>query len=173
MTEVRLHHTLDFLSNVWKYAQDKNDETLHAFIDTYLQHQEITYSFSEIRRFEEIEEPVLHRAVNNRDTELIEFLIDKAHVHPFLGYKGYSTAIDCAAKNGDLDMIELLMDPRFTAGYGDYMNSQYISQSLIYAIDNEQIDVILSRLLDGWPDATNRSSNDNGSKPLHFAATKG
>ena len=129
MTEVRLHHTLDFLSNVWKYAQDKNDETLHAFIDTYLQHQEITYSFSEIRRFEEIEEPVLHRAVNNRDTELIEFLIDKAHVHPLCDNNHDSIAVDCAAKRGDFDMVEFIIDLRFTEGFDehDIINFLYMS----------------------------------------------
>ena len=49
---------------------------------SYLHHEEITDSFMENQRFDEVAEPVLHRAENNRDTGLrMEFLLDKAHVH--------------------------------------------------------------------------------------------
>ena len=56
--------------------KDKNDETLHiGIIDTsYLQHDEVRESFHEIQGFAEVEEPVLlHRAVHNRDTDLMQF----------------------------------------------------------------------------------------------------
>ena len=66
-------------------------------ISTYLQHDEVSEYFNKISQVK-VEDPPLHRAVNNGDTELVEFLLDKAELNPLREENDPLNAVDCAAK---------------------------------------------------------------------------
>ena len=172
MTILFTHHTLDFLSKVWKYARDKNDATLNGIVETYLQQDDVSDSFIELYDYTGIpQEPVLHGAAANRDNALIEFLLANADVQPYCDSRECSTAVDIAAKRGYFDVIELLMDSRFWESIDPDLFFSTLSQSLVYAIENGQTDVMV-QTLDRWPDCISYA-NGLGLTALNFAALKG
>ena len=138
-----------------------------------------THTFNLMRSFNEVEydgtaTPFLEKAARTGDTELVEFVLDKAFENPSCWHSDCPAAFDIPEIRQHLDIVELLavVNPRFTENrHNEYSRGYSLSYCFLCAIWDG--DCVAMRMLDRWPHDIDVNYNHGARNVLSTAAAVG